>query len=356
MSKGRLRTVIILFASMLIITGAGMFTNVLLDNMERKLLSQTGKTLVRQAGIRKSSDEDGSGTVTGYTGKVELTMSDRYKILCSWADADKSFQHEPMNGQLKKTQAISIGKKWVQNLINKRYILLDSHENDELTVETADLSTVYYSIEVDEEELLSMWNISYAYGEENRIIVTIHAVTGEVWRTLATTYSSTGKWQKDEYEDIIRDSYDYIFGEDEESADSFVDRDTNIGIGISEDTEYLQSERQENRDKMKASGSIDITKSGSWVITEYEGQYYNSFNVSLEDKKAENEEDNMYYMQTLLMEHNEGNDIGFRLSRAEQLYDSDSRYYIGFEMLMLPAFLSSEIVEGFNVYSTLYDK
>ncbi len=335
MNRNRLRTIIIVFVSMLIITGAGMFTSILLDNMEKNLLNQTGKTLVRQAGIRQSSDEDDSGTVTDYTGEVKLSMSDRYKILCSWADADKSILHEPMNYQLKKTQAISIGKKWVQKLIKKNYILLDSHENDELTVEYADLSTVYYSIEVEEEELLSMWNISYAYGEENRIIVTIHAMTGEVWRTLATTYTSKEKWQKDEYEDIIRDSYDYIFSDDEKSTDSF-------------------EEREKNYDIMKSSGNIDISKSGSWLITEYENEYYSMLDIFSEDRKAKNGGDDKYYMQTLLMEHNDGYDIGFRLSKAEQFYDN--RYFVGFEMLMLPSFLSNEIVEGFNVYSPIYDK
>ena len=354
MNRNRLRTIIIVFVSMLIITGAGMFTSILLDNMEKNLLSQTGKTLVRQAGIRQSSDEDDSGTVTDYTGEVKLSMNDRYKILCSWADADKSILHEPMNYQLKKTQAISIGKKWVQKLIKKNYILLDSHENDELTVEYADLSTVYYSIEVEEEELLSMWNISYAYGEENRIIVTIHAMTGEVWRTLATTYTSKEKWQKDEYEDIIRDSYDYIFRDDEKSTDSFEERKTNSSISISEDSAYAQLEREKNYDMMKSSGNIDISKSGSWLITEYENEYYSMLDIFSEDKKAKNEGDDKYYMQTLLMEHNDVYDIGFRLSKAEQFYDN--RYFVGFEMLMLPSFLSNEIVEGFNVYSPIYDK
>ena len=326
MNRNRLRTIIIVFVSMLIITGAGMFTSILLDNMEKNLLNQTGKTLVRQAGIRQSSDEDDSGTVTDYTGEVKLSMSDRYKILCSWADADKSILHEPMNYQLKKTQAISIGKKWVQKLIKKNYILLDSHENDELTVEYADLSTVYYSIEVEEEELLSMWNISYAYGEENRIIVTIHAMTGEVWRTLATTYTSKEKWQKDEYEDIIRDSYDYIFSDDEKSTDSFEERKTNSSISISEDTAYAQLEREKNYDIMKSSGNIDISKSGSWLITEYENEYYSMLDIFSEDRKAKNGGDDKYYMQTLLMEHNDGYDIGFRLSKAEQFYDN--RYIV----------------------------
>lgn len=161
MSRGRFRTVIIVFVSMFIITGAGMFTNILLDNMERTLLSRTGRTMVRQAGIGKSEDAGKSADVTYYTGDVNISIKDRFNILSSWADADKSIPHEPMAGQMKEQQAVSVGKKWIDKMVKNEYILLDNHEENELKVESAELSTVYYSINVDEERFLSMWNISY---------------------------------------------------------------------------------------------------------------------------------------------------------------------------------------------------
>lgn len=354
MIRSRFRTVIILLVSMLIITGAGMLTSIFLDNMERRLLNQTGKTLVRQAGIGKSENEYEIDKVAGYTKDVELSIRDRYNILCSWADADKSILHEPMNGQLEQKQAVSVGKKWIDSLVKNNYILLDNYELSGLEVEYAELSTIYYSINVDKEELLSMWNISYLCGGDNRIILTIHAFTGEVWRTLATTYATNGKWQKDEYEEIIRSSYDYIFCEEESvSTDAVLEDDT--VEADSENQGYLDHEDEEIFDRMKGSGKIDITNSDGWMIVQYEGEYYNSFNSYHEKKNAEKGEDTSYYMQTFSMEQSgKGYDIGFRLSKAEECYENG--FYIGFEMLMLPAGLSSEIVDGFNIYSSIYDK
>lgn len=372
MRRDGLRAVIIVIVSVFIITGAGLFTNVLLDNMEKKLLSQTGKTYIRQAGISKTVEYVVAGEHAQED--VKLSLSDRYKILCSWADAEKSIQHQPLDGQIEKLYAVSIGKKWIDNLIKNEYILIDDYDNGNFKMENANLSTVY-SMEVEDAELLSMWNILYTYGD-NRIIVTIHAATGEVWRTAAATYPTNGKWQKDEYGAIIETSYDSVINSEEDrddyiEQDEIEDEDT---ARLSDKDEAAVWEWSQNVDA-RYGNNIELSTRKNWITIEYDGKYHNSLKtmlseMNLEEKKSgdlksadlksedqtiDSKKQDVYYMQTYSMVPDEGGNIGFRITKAEQ-YNEDGGYYVGFVMSMLPFEMAEEFDEGFNIYSPVYDK
>lgn len=365
MRKDGLRAVIIVIVSVFIITGAGLFTNVLLDNMEKKLLSQTGKTYIRQAGISQTAEYVMAGGDAEED--IELSLSDRYKILCSWADAEKSIQHQPLDGQIKKLYAVSVGKKWIDNLIKNEYILIDGYDKGDFKMEYADLSTVY-SMDVEDAELLSMWNILYTYGD-NRIIVTIHAATGEVWRTAAATYPTNGKWQKDEYGEIIETLYDFVINSEEDRADHTGQDENEDTAKLIDEDEVTTWEWTQSVDA-RYGNNMEISMRDNWMVMEYDGKYYNSLKtilseINLKEKKTEDVEyeaqtidskkQDVYYMQTYSMVPDEGGNIGFRITKAEQ-YNEDGGYYVGFVMSMLPFEMAEEIVPGFNIYSPVYDK
>lgn len=371
MRKDGLRAVIIVIVSVFIITGAGLFTNMLLDNMEKKLLSQTGKTYIKQAGISQTAEYVIAGEEAEEDAEehdVELSLSDRYKILCSWADAEKSIQHQPLDGQIKKLYAVSVGKKWIDNLIENEYILINDNEKADFKMEYADLSTVY-SMEVEDAGLLSMWNILYTCGN-NRIIVTIHAATGEVWRTAAATYPINGKWQRDEYGAIIENSYDFVFNSEEDRTD-YIEQDENEDTAMLSVTDEADAWAWSQNVDARYGNNIEVSMRENWMTMEYDGKYYDSLKailseINLKERSSEDIEydaqtidskkkQDVYYMQTYSMIPNEGGNIGFRITKAEQ-YNEDGGYYVGFVMSMLPFEMAEEIAPGFNIYSPVYDK
>ncbi|MCL2355725.1 MAG: hypothetical protein FWC70_01030 [Defluviitaleaceae bacterium] len=170
MIKKNMLTAFGIILSFVIAVGGWAITSRLIDTESYRLLSGT-KSFVAQIPIIESANE---GTV-----RLGLTDNEIVSVLRNWNLTDYRRPHEPAPGQIDMEQAIASGRAWLDFL----------YDHNILPAEMLEFSNVgailSQNVPAGEEFLplrYSYWNLTFR-NEHLDILMTVNAVTGQVWQT-----------------------------------------------------------------------------------------------------------------------------------------------------------------------------
>ncbi len=184
MSKGRLYTLIMFFLSFAVVFGGWFLTERMLNYKKAELLGRNGQSSVQSFGLALSAGDDSSDAPEEASGQNDfkgeaLSEAMIADILTIWEAGGYELPHEPKEGQMNMGQAISRGEKWISTLCENGVLpsYLAEGNFDKIT---AKLCTLDVEVTFDA-KMISYWEITYATGDV-RIILTVHAVSGEIWK------------------------------------------------------------------------------------------------------------------------------------------------------------------------------
>ena len=184
MSRGKVYTLMAFFLSFTVVIGGWFLTKKLLNCKETEMLSRTGQLSMYPSGLSLLDNvglSNSSGEITMQSDFKEKDLPENImaKILAVWEAGGRQLLHEPQPGQMNMEQAISKGKDWITALSDKgilpSYLAECSFDKIDARLCSIDTEVTF------DKALLSYWQVTYMEGE-TRIILTIHARSGQVWK------------------------------------------------------------------------------------------------------------------------------------------------------------------------------
>lgn len=187
MNKQLVYTVMGVVLSFIIAISGWLLTSMLIDKKSDALLSTTGVVQVNAPSIPK--DADNMPDTSEETVELpKLTDKEILSVLQNWDTPGHEQLHEPVDGQIDIEQSIDAGKAGLSYFYEQGIIHEPLHENAKINAylfknhpNGAGTQTLkpYYSY----------WIISFT-GENINAILTINAVTGQIWKADITLSNS----------------------------------------------------------------------------------------------------------------------------------------------------------------------
>lgn len=174
MSRGKIYTLLIFCVSFAVVFGGWFFTREMLDRKEAVILANKGEISVEVVDVDVNENNPEAGKFEG----VVLTENEIAEVLTVWNAGGREVFHEPMAGQMNMEQAINTGREWIDRLAESNILpgyLSECSFDDTSAV----LCSLDRSVSL-QENYISYWKVTYVEGDVE-IILTIHALSGQVW-------------------------------------------------------------------------------------------------------------------------------------------------------------------------------
>lgn len=174
MSRGKIYTLLIFCVSFAVVFGGWFFTREMLDRKEAVILANKGEISVEVVDVDVNENNPEAGKFEG----VVLTENEIAEVLTVWNAGGREVFHEPMTGQMNMEQAINTGREWIDRLAESNILpgyLSECSFDDTSAV----LCSLDRSVSL-QENYISYWKVTYVEGDVE-IILTIHALSGQVW-------------------------------------------------------------------------------------------------------------------------------------------------------------------------------
>lgn len=216
MSRGKIYTLLIFCVSFAVVFGGWFFTREMLDRKETVILANKGEILVEVANVDVNENNSEAGKFEG----AALTENEMAEVLIVWNAGGREVFHEPLAGQMNMEQAINTGREWIDRLAQSNilpgYLVESSFE---------DTSAVLCSLERNvslQENYISYWKVTYMEGDVE-IILTIHALSGQVWDADITMSEDKMLYGTCSDEKILSIAFPFL---ENDNAETIVDNST----------------------------------------------------------------------------------------------------------------------------------
>lgn len=211
MNKEKGFTLLIFSLSLVIVTAGWIFTKGMLKQKEKSILSQKGELDVGNSnlGVFDSSQNGVWGEADSENVYLDNSLSEQEmgEILAVWEMGGRELPHEPKVGQLDMEQAIDVGKNWIATMselgIVPSGLTGDGFDNVGAKLLYRETQTML------DEVMLSYWSVQFTRGDAE-IRLTIHAVSGEVWRADITVKGDDNRLAEYQVEELIRKAFPFI--------------------------------------------------------------------------------------------------------------------------------------------------
>lgn len=180
MSKGKIYTLLVSVLSFSVVFGGWFLTKQLLNQKKTEMLKSSGQVALQSSETTWFGETwlDHTQSKSDFVG-VELSENEIKKILEVWESGADEVPHEPLEGQMDMEQAIMEGRNWISNLseqgILPAYLAECSFDKTSAKLCKPDAEVTF------DEYLLSYWQNIYVEGDV-KIILTINAATGQIWK------------------------------------------------------------------------------------------------------------------------------------------------------------------------------
>lgn len=175
MSKGRISMLLVFCLSFAVVFGGWFFTKEMLGRKEAEILAGRGRLAMEIP--ESDSGEAGYDAQEAFEGE-ELSEDMMAEILKVWEAGGRELLHEPLAGQMDMEQAITAGGDWIGRMAE--HSILPSCLAEGLFDSTSAVLCTLDGETSLEESLISYWRVTYMKGGI-KIILTIHALSGQVW-------------------------------------------------------------------------------------------------------------------------------------------------------------------------------
>lgn len=203
MSRGKIYTLLIFGVSFAVVFGGWFFTREMLDQKEAVILANKGEILVEVADVDVNENNPEAGKFEG----VVLTENEIAEVLTVWSAGGREVLHEPMSGQMNMEQAINTGREWIDRLavnsILPAYLSECSFDDT-----SAVLCSLDNSVSL-QENYISYWKVTYVEGDVE-IILTIHALSGQVWDANITMSEDEMLYETCSDEEILSIAFPFL--------------------------------------------------------------------------------------------------------------------------------------------------
>lgn len=175
MSKSRISMFLVFCLSFAVVFGGWFFTKEMLDRKEAEILAGRGRMMLD---IPESDNRKDRNAVQETFEGEALSEDMMAEILKVWEAGGRELLHEPLAGQMDMEQAVKAGRGWIGRLAENN-ILPSCLAKGLFDSTSAVLCTMDGETTLGE-SLISYWRVIYMKGGV-KIILTIHAVSGQVW-------------------------------------------------------------------------------------------------------------------------------------------------------------------------------
>lgn len=175
MSKSRISMFLVFCLSFAVVFGGWFFTKEMLDRKEAEILAGRGRMMLD---IPESDNRKDRNAVQETFEGEALSEDMMAEILKVWEAGGRELLHEPLAGQMDMEQAVTAGRGWIGRLAENN--ILPSCLAEGLFDSTSAVLCTLDGETTLGESLISYWRVIYMKGGI-KIILTIHAVSGQVW-------------------------------------------------------------------------------------------------------------------------------------------------------------------------------
>lgn len=175
MSKSRISMFLVFCLSFAVVFGGWFFTKEMLDRKEAEILAGRGRMMLD---IPESDNRKDRNAVQETFEGEALSEDVMAEILKVWEAGGRELLHEPLAGQMDMEQAVTAGRGWIGRLAENN--ILPSCLAEGLFDSTSAVLCTLDGETTLGESLISYWRVIYMKGGI-KIILTIHAVSGQVW-------------------------------------------------------------------------------------------------------------------------------------------------------------------------------
>lgn len=175
MSKSRISMFLVFCLSFAVVFGGWFFTKEMLDRKEAEILAGRGRMMLD---IPESDNRKDRNAVQETFEGEALSEDVMAEILKVWEAGGRELLHEPLAGQMDMEQAVKAGRGWIGSLAENN--ILPSCLAEGLFDSTSAVLCTLDGETTLGESLISYWRVIYMKGGV-KIILTIHAVSGQVW-------------------------------------------------------------------------------------------------------------------------------------------------------------------------------
>ncbi len=225
MSKGKIYTFLMFSLSLTVVFCGWFLTKELLRLQEIEYLSVKGQVSLETS--KEDKEENNPVVQEEFVGE---TLSEEMiaEVLKVWEAGGREILHEPMAGQMNMEQAIKAGREWI-DMLSKNNILPVYLTEHQFSDTSAVLSTLD-SQGTLKESLISYWKITYAESDV-KIILTIHASSGQVWKADISMSEEKMLFGTCTDEELLAIAFPFMT---EENAEMIVEADAVYKIKINE--------------------------------------------------------------------------------------------------------------------------
>jgi len=231
MNKQKGYTAMGIALSFLIAVGGWTLTSMLIDKKSDALLSATGSIRIDTPSAISPTpvDQGDSGIEELLRERPKLTEDEIIKILQNWESSDSDrIAHEPTGEQLSMEQAIKIGEAGLSYFSEQGVIFVEPHEYENAKisaylVENQPRGQNTLSRNLALHPYYSYWSVSFS-NERMNTVLTINAVTGQIWIADITVHSAISNFNTVNLEDALTAFISHIGMSSEKRTDVKYDK------------------------------------------------------------------------------------------------------------------------------------
>lgn len=219
MSKDKIYTLTAFSLSFSIVFGGWFLIKNLLNQRAVEFLNGAGQIALQSSEVALFSGSEPKDILEGVSGqgnfKGEALSEDMMeKVLTIWENGGRELPHEPKKRQMKMEQAITAGRNWIVVLAEKK--ILPSYLG-ECSFDKTNAKLCALDVEVSfDDALMSFWEITYI-GSDVKIILTIHAVSGQVWKADISMNGDKMIYGACSEEELLEIAFPIMIGENDET-------------------------------------------------------------------------------------------------------------------------------------------
>lgn len=218
MKKDKFSTLLLFALVLCIVTGGWFVTRKALLQREVKFLGTTGQIPLQASEIALFSEseqddiEENEGEREAFQGG-DMSEQMMALVLSVWESGGNERPHEPYKGQMNMEQAIEAGENWIRKINEPGGFFWDLQETG-FDMVSAKLCTIDTQENVQglDERMLSYWKVEFVRSDSRNdvgIVLTIHAVSGEVWKASISIENESGLTETYDLEELLNLAFSY---------------------------------------------------------------------------------------------------------------------------------------------------